>query len=124
MRFFRTILAATDLVKTSDPVVVSALKVAIHHKARLILLHVLESTSSRDRAKVRDFRSGEEVIAGPDYERAVLGALRSTYRRYLSLHTPVDVLVKTGFPWMQVVAQAFREEVDVIFLGPHAGRAR
>jgi len=123
MRLFRTILAATDLVETPDPVVVSALKTAIHHKAVLIILHVLEANSDTDRSQVRDFRSGEDIIASAEYVQEVLQVLRSTYHRFLRLHDPVDILVKTGFPWMQIIAQAFREKADVIFLGPHAGRA-
>jgi nucleotide-binding universal stress UspA family protein len=123
MRLFRTILAATDLVETPDPVVVSALKTAIHQKALLIILHVLESTSDSDRSRVRDFRSREDRVAGAEYVQEVLQALRNTYYHFLRLHDPVDILVKTGFPWMQVIAQAFREKADAIFLGPHAGRA-
>jgi nucleotide-binding universal stress UspA family protein len=123
MRFFRTILAATDLVETPDPVVVSALKTAIQHNALLIILHVLESRSDSDRSRVRDFRSGEDIFSGADYVQEVLQALRNTYLRFIRLHDPVDIIVKTGFPWMQVNAQAYREKADVIFLGPHARRA-
>lgn len=78
MRLFRTILAATDLVETPDPAVVSALKTAIHQKALLIILHVLESTSDSDRSWVRDFRSGEDIVAGAEYVQAVRQALRHT----------------------------------------------
>ncbi|MGW8186167.1 MAG: universal stress protein [Desulfobacterales bacterium] len=123
MRLFRTILAATDLVETPDPVVVSALKTAIHHKAVLLICHVLESISDTDRSRVRDLRSGEDIVAGAEYVQEVLQVLRDTYHRFLRLHDRVDILVKTGFPWMQIIAQAFREKADVIFLGPHAGRA-
>jgi nucleotide-binding universal stress UspA family protein len=123
MRFFRTILAATDLVETPDPVVVSALKTAIQHNALLIILHVLESRSDSDRSRVRDFRSGEDIFSGADYVQEVLQALCNTYLRFIRLHDPVDIIVKTGFPWMQVNAQAYREKADVIFLGPHARRA-
>lgn len=123
MRLFRNILAATDLVETPDPVVLSALKTAIHYKAQLIILHVLESTSDSDRSRVRDFRSGEGIFAGTEYVQEVLAALQNTYHRFLRFHDPVDILVKTGFPWMQIIAQAFREKADVIFLGSHAGRA-
>jgi nucleotide-binding universal stress UspA family protein len=102
---------------------VSALKTAIQHNALLIILHVLESRSDSDRSRVRDFRSGEDIFSGADYVQEVLQALRNTYLRFIRLHDPVDIIVKTGFPWMQVNAQAYREKADVIFLGPHARRA-
>ena len=86
MRLFRTILAATDLVETPDPVVVSALKTAIHQKAVLIILHVLESRSDSDRSRVRDFRSGEDIFSGADYVQEVLQALRNTYLRFIRPH--------------------------------------
>ncbi|MGA9534602.1 MAG: hypothetical protein WBR24_01725 [Desulfobacterales bacterium] len=47
-------------------------------------------------------------IAGAENVQEVLQALRNTFYLFLRLQDPVDILVKTGFPWMQIIAQAFR----------------
>lgn len=123
MQAFKTLLAATDLVTVPDPVVVTAFKIAIHHRARLNILHIIESSSGRDRAKVKSFQNGSEIVAVDNDRQAVRREIRHTYKRFLRLYDAVDIWVDIGFPWRQVVAHARQQEADLILLGPHANRA-
>ncbi len=66
---FKTVLTATDLLKTSDGAVMTAIEVCRRNQARLPAIHVLESSySGIFRRFVKDSRTGEEMVVTKEYE--------------------------------------------------------
>ena len=120
---FNRIVAATDLLTTTDAPVISAARMARQQGARLYLLHVMESASTDERRRVRHFESGEEIIADTDYEDRIGKLLEKTYRDELS-GIPHEIRVTTGFPWEEILHWANAIDTDLIVLGPHSTRAQ
>ena len=77
---FNRIVTATDIVTTSDAPVISAARMARQQGARLYLLHVMESSSTKNRRLIRHFETGAEMTADPDYEDSIRQALEKTYK--------------------------------------------
>lgn len=118
----RKILAATDRLTKADPAVASAFKLAIHNKAKLYILHVLESAYEDERLRVKDFRTGEDIVSNARYEEMVAQALYSTYTRMIQFYDNIEILVTPGFPWRETIKKSRETDTDLIVLGPHAGR--
>jgi nucleotide-binding universal stress UspA family protein len=116
---FDHILVATDRVAETEPVVHSALKLGVHYNADLTLLHVLEVPSGENQRRVRHFETGTKIVLDAAYEREVAQALARHYRRFCDVFARVDVRVKIGFPWLEILKTARRKEADLILLGPH-----
>ena len=68
---FNRIVAATDIVTTTDAPVISAVRLARQQDSRLYLLHVMESASTENRRLIRHFETGAEMIADADYEQTI-----------------------------------------------------
>jgi nucleotide-binding universal stress UspA family protein len=119
---FNQILAATDMVATADPPVISAARMARQQAARLCLLHVMESASIKNRRLVRHFQTGEELTADADYTHAIGQTLEGTYKDDLS-GIPHEIRVVAGFPWEEVLRWAKETDTDLIVMGPHSTRA-
>ena len=119
----RKILAATDMVIKADPAVASAFKLAIHNKAKLYILHVLESAYEDERLRINDFRTGEDILSDPHYEDRVVRALYRTYTRMIQFYDNIEILVTPGLPWGEIIKKSRETDTDLIILGPHAGRA-
>jgi len=121
---FKKVLTATDLLEACDAAVLTALELAKQNNARLYILHVLESSySGKYRQFVKDFKTGEEIVASAEYEEMVKKELDKTCGGALKPYGNYEIKVTPGFPWMEILRWARKENVDLIVLGPHAGRA-
>jgi nucleotide-binding universal stress UspA family protein len=120
---FKTILAATDHVTESDPVVETAARLAAANHCRLCILHVLESASLQNRRLVKHYATGEEIKGDMDYKADIQRQLLAAHQE--AIHTaPVShVHITTGYPWEEILRLAHQADADLIALGPHSGRA-
>jgi len=120
---FNRILAATDVVTDPDAPVVTAARLARQYRARLYLLHVMESASTENRRWVRHYGTGREMIADTAYAQTVAGVLRRAVRDSISDENTM-VRVTAGFPWEEILRWAREIDADLIVLGPHSTRAQ
>jgi len=118
---FHSILAATDRIIGSDPVVISAARLASALNVPWSIMHVLESAALSDRQHVLHFRTGEIQEATPSYCADVRRQLRHTYQDLLSWAPPQEIRITAGFPWIEISRQADCHSDDLIIMGPHAG---
>jgi len=117
------ILAATDLVGISDPVVTMAAIVAQKFQANLHVLHVLESAHTDNRFLVKHFKTGKEIVASADYEKMVQKEIENTYAGILKLSKNDEISVMTGLPWEEIIRLSRHMNAGMIVLGPHSGLA-
>lgn len=121
---FKRILTATDLLEACDAAVLTALEIAKQNKAKLYILHVLESSySGKYRQFVKHFKTGEEIVANEEYKKMVKEELDKKCAGALKPYGNYEIKVTPGFPWMEILRWARKENMDLIVLGPHAGRA-
>ncbi len=120
---FTDILAATDLVSISDNVVISAAKIARQFGAKLHILHVLESSDTQKRWKVKHFETGEEITTSSAYEKQIQDELHALYRDILSSSMDGSIRVVPGFPWEEILRWSMDLKPGLIILGPHSVRA-
>ncbi len=121
---FSKVLTATDLLEACDAVVLTALEIAKQNEAQLFIIHVLESKySGRHRQFVVDFETGEETVATTEYIQKVKDTLDKKCGGALKPYGKYEIRVRAGFPWMEILRWARQKNVDLIVMGPHAGKA-
>jgi nucleotide-binding universal stress UspA family protein len=120
---FRSILAATDHVAKHDPLVETAAQLCEENDGRLLILHVLESASTRDRRWVKHYESGRDFQCDTAYETTVAQQLKRTYQKVADRVPMLQVRVATGFPWEEILRSARKAGADLIVMGPHGSRA-
>jgi len=120
---FNRLLSATELVDFCDAPVVTALRIAEQNNAQLSILHVLESDTTSDRLFVKHFRTGKDIVAGPEYEETVRKVIRKSCADVLVSDIHYTIKVTSGFPWEEILRLAGKERTDLIVLGPHTGLA-
>lgn len=120
---FKKVFVSTDMLEVCDPAVLAALEIAKQNNGALYILHVLESTSTIYRYFVRHFKTGEEIVSNKEYEEAVKKEIEKKCADALKTYGNYEIRVTTGFPWEEILKWARQERVDLIVLGPHAGRA-
>lgn len=120
---FKTILAATDHVTACDPAVQAATLLTAENDGRLVILHVLESASTKNRRWVKHFETGEDFQCDTAYEAEVAQRLKITYKDAVSQISMADIQVATGYPWEEILRRARSIKADLIVMGPHSGRA-
>jgi nucleotide-binding universal stress UspA family protein len=120
---FNRLLAATERVDFCDAPVVMALRIAEQNKAQLSILHVLEPDTTTDRRFVKHFRTGEDIVAGPEYEDTVLKEIHKSCAGILESDVHYTIKVTPGFPGEEILRLARKERTDLIVLGPHTGSA-
>ncbi len=121
---FSRILTATDLLEACDAVVLTALEMARQNEAQLFILHVLESRySGHHREFVVDFETGEETVATAEYIQKVKDVLDEKCGGALKPYGKYEIRVRAGFPWMEILRWARKENVKLVVMGPHAGKA-
>jgi nucleotide-binding universal stress UspA family protein len=121
---FKRLLVATELVDFCDAPVLTALRIAEQNNARLSILHVLESETSKDRGFVRHFRTGKEILTSTEYEETVKKEIRKSCSGALESDVHSTINVSPGFPWKEILRLARKNKADLILLGPHTGRAK
>lgn len=120
---FETIAVATDSLDTCDAPSLVAANLAKQEKARLYIMHVLESSDLIRRQWVKDFRTGEEIAATEEYIDTVKKTMRQRCAKSLIGFSDYVIEVRPGFPWLEVLRTARKAKADLIVLGPHRGKA-
>lgn len=117
---FKTILTATDLLKASDGAVMSAIELCRRNQARLVAIHVLESSySGIFRHFVKDSKTGEEMVVTKEYEERTKRTMRVKWAPALGPYMSYDLEIAVGVPWIAIVRAARRGRADLVVLGPH-----
>jgi len=120
---FKKVLVATDMLEACDAAVLTALEIVKQNNGKLQVLHVLESTSTIYRNFVKHFRTGEEIVCTDEYVETVKEDIEKKCAGALEPYGKYEIKVTAGFPWEEILKWARKERVDLIVLGPHAGRA-
>ena len=120
---FTNVLAAIDRVTVVDAPVLTAARIAKQNNGKLHIIHVLESASTQDRHLIKHFRTGEEMLTGAAYEKAVTEEIKRVYANILKPYGNYEIRVTPGFPWEEILRWARQINTDLIVLGPHSARA-
>jgi nucleotide-binding universal stress UspA family protein len=121
---FRKILAATDRITVQDAPVLAAIRIAEQNHAKLHVVHVLESASTKNRDIVKHYQSGEEMLSGATYETSVKVEMGKIYAEWLHNRDNFQIKVVTGFPWLEIARYAREVDADLIVIGPHSQKAQ
>lgn len=117
---FKSILTATDLLEASDGAVTSAIELCRRNAARLLLLHVLESSySGIFRQFVREIKTGEERVVSKEYEDKTKRALAAKWAPTLGPYMKHRIEIKAGVPWIEILRAARKARADLVVLGSH-----
>ena len=119
---FNKVLAATDLLEACGGAVLTAIEIAKQINGSLYILHVLESDSTIYREFVKHFKTGKEIVNYKEYEKTVKEEIDKKCAGALKNFGNYEIRVTIGFPWEEILRWARKERVDLIVLGPHAGR--
>ncbi len=120
---FTNVLAAIERVTVCDAPVLTAARIAEQNNAKLHIIHVLESASSDNRHLIKHFKTGEEIVTGAAYEKAVTEEINKVYAEVLKPYGNYEIRVTPGFPWEEILRWARQISTDLIVLGPHSTRA-
>ncbi|MBW1744060.1 MAG: universal stress protein, partial [Deltaproteobacteria bacterium] len=100
---FKTILTATDLLEGSDGAVMSAIELCRRNEAKLLAIHVLESSySGIFRHFVRNFKTGEELVVSKEYEETTRRTLTAKWAPALGPYMNYDIELTVGVPWIEI----------------------
>jgi nucleotide-binding universal stress UspA family protein len=120
---FNKILAAAARPSECDESVLSAKRIARHYHAKLQILHVLESESSIYQNYIKHYISGEEIRCDDVYQEDVKKEILKNCDADLEALDALDVRIAVGFPRLEILRLAREENVDLIVLGAHTGKA-
>jgi nucleotide-binding universal stress UspA family protein len=123
-QMFKSVLAATDKITYRDEPVLAAARIARENNAKLNVIHVLESSSTKNRDIVKHFQSGKEILTSEAYETSVKVEMGKIYAEWLHNKDNYEIKVVTGFPWHEIVKYAREVHSDLIVIGPHASGAQ
>jgi len=119
-KMFRTVLTATDLLEGSDAAVRSAIEVCRRNEAKLLAIHVLESSySGIFRQFVKDFKTGEDMVVSKEYEERTRKTLGVKWAATLGPYMNYDIEITAGVPWIEILRAARKDRADLVVLGPH-----
>ena len=118
---YKKILFCTDLYPGCDYAFATALDLAETSGAELIVLHVLES---------RHRYSGQLITSDGDMwgSEEVFDRLRQKLREYYFMRVEneepdfIQVVVRGGVPWLEILRVARKEKADLIVMGPYTVR--
>ena len=120
---FTSVLAAIDRVSVLDATVLTAARIAEQNNGKLHIIHVLESASRKNRRLIKHFKTGEEIVTGAEYEKAVTEEIKKVYDDILKSYGNYEIRVTPGFPWEEILRWSRQITTDLIVLGPHSTRA-
>jgi len=116
---FKKILVGAHTPLKSTDAVLTAARIAEYNKAKLYILHVLESDSSLSKNDVIHFQTGEKIVADRAYEIEVEREMAKNYSTFLKSHREYDISVTAGIPWEEISRYSRDKNIDLIVLGPH-----
>jgi len=120
---FSNVLAAIDRVTVCDALVMAAARIAEQNRAKLHIIHVMESASRDNRHLIKHFKTGEERVTDSAYEKSVTEEINKVYAEVLKSCGSYEIRVTPGFPWEEILRWARQISTDLIVLGPHSTRA-
>ena len=120
---YRTILLATDLSEDSENALAIALNLARHFRARLQVLHALESPYILYRGLVGDQATGRLRQADEEYVAEVRRLVEGKLAGKLEGFEDYSIEVREGLPFVEILRLAKKTGCDLIVMGPHTGRA-
>lgn len=118
---YKKILFCTDLYPGCDYAFAAALDLAETSGAELIILHVLESRHRYSGQLI----TGEGEMWGSE---EVFDRLRRKLREYYLMRVEnekpdfIQVVVRGGVPWLEILRVARKEKTDLIIMGPYSVR--
>jgi len=130
----KTILYTTALGPHTRPVFRFAVSLARQHRARIVLLHVVEPLSNSVRLLMESYLPPEK--AQEIHREATHGILEKFHKRLETFcaeelgatleQTEVisEIRVVSGVPYEVILHEADRCEADLILMGSHAGIAK
>ncbi|MGD9246238.1 MAG: universal stress protein, partial [Desulfobacterales bacterium] len=117
---FTNVLAAIDRVTVCDALVMAAARIAEQNRAKLHIIHVLESSSRDNRHLIKHFKTGEERVTDSAYEKSVTEEINKVYAEVLKPCRSYELRVTPGFPWEEILRWSRQIRTDLIVLGPHS----
>lgn len=114
---YTDILLATDFSETARVAVAHAATLADHHDATLHLLHVVEEFSYWESFDLKHFPSDEVSAELEENARIALGDL--VEEEGLDDDVSVEIVVRRGKPFVEIVRAARESEIDVLVVGSH-----
>jgi nucleotide-binding universal stress UspA family protein len=116
----KKILLATDLSAMCEASFQVALGMARRLDCKLHILHVLESGySGKYRHFVKDISTGNEIGVTGEYVESVEESIRSIYAPRINGFTDYEILVRYGFPYLEILRVARSGHMDLIVMAPH-----
>ena len=129
---FKTILYATDLGGHTRPVFRTAISLARHYEADIIMMHVVEPMSSAAQAIVETYLT--DVDAKKIYQdnmRSVLQTMKSRLETFCDEEVQSrnrqdirvrEMLVVSGRPSEEIIRTAQKQKADLIVMGKSTRR--
>lgn len=114
---YTDVLLATDFSETARLAAAHAVTLAKDHDATLRLLHVVEEFSYWESFDLKHFPS-EEVSAELE-ENAGIALFDLVEEEGLDADASVEVVVRQGKPFVEIVRAAREFEIDVLVVGSH-----
>lgn len=115
MEPIRNVLVAVDLSDRSAKVVAAAARIVSESGARFRVLHVIRDLVAE--AAFYDASQDLGSVQG-DLERRAHEQLRALAHSGLAAR-PVEVEVRSGVPWSEILAAALHHRVDLVVMGAH-----
>ncbi len=120
---FKKIVTATDFFEGSEAALTIAREIGRQNEAKLLVVHVLESSySGIFRHFVKDFETGEEIVVSKEYEERARKELTEKWDASLRPYKNYDIEITVGVPWIEILKAARKGRADLVVLGSHAGK--
>ncbi len=129
---FKTILYATDLGEHTRPVFRTAISLARHYEADIIMMHVVEPMSSAAQAIVETYLTDMDAKKiYQDNMRSVLQTMKSRLETFCDEEVQSrnrqdirvrEMLVVSGRPSEEIIRTAQKQEADLIVMGKSTRR--
>ena len=113
---FTHLLVPLDLSRKNEPALGTAVALAVHNRARVTLLHVIQRIEHIPTSDLRRFYARLERTAEDVLTRAARGFARK--------RVPIQTIVLIGGPSREIVRWAAANGVDLIVMSSHAVDAR
>jgi nucleotide-binding universal stress UspA family protein len=129
---FKTILYATDLGEHTRPVFRTAISLARHYNADIIMVHVVEPMSSATQAIVETYLTDVDAKKiFQDNMRSVLQTMKARLQKFcdeeVQSRNRQDIRVKemliiSGRPSEEIIKTAQKQQADLIVMGKSTRR--
>lgn len=116
---FKKILFATTASPVCDEAARVAFDLAGKYGASIKVLNVYGLPSHGFGAQVKEFRSGHEEVADPEYEKQLSDELLASCEHLMGKVSDCEVVVRSGVPQTEILREARKWESDLIVMGAH-----